>query len=219
MEQTNTQTAPSITPVAQPQPSAIASVEPNLQGIAGLNPVAALMIKDFGKRERQRRVTTLTRYQRHLAQTYKKEIDWAQLVSTFKALNDLGLGALVTGRGAMSHRFKWGYSLRDVARAAAGEIKFEEMSKTPTGKTRIVYPKNYAKKSLRNKVKSGKGTKATKAVAPKPQAAVVQAVAQVNSQGTVEMMIIENGILRKYEIPQDKKQLFDTLLPSLAIAK
>lgn len=211
----STETAPS----QATQPSAITSVEPNLQGLAALNPVAALMVKDFGKRERQRRITTLTRYQRHLADTYNKEINWDQLVETFKVLNNLGVGALVTGRGQRAHRFKWGFSLRDVARAAGGEIKFEEMSKTPTGKTRIVYPKNYKKKHLRSKVKSGKATKSVKvAAAPKIAPPIIQAVAKSNGQG-VEMMIIENGQVRKYEIPQDKRQLFDTLLPTLAVAK
>jgi hypothetical protein len=211
--QMQTAQAPSITPVAQPQP---ATVGFSLSNFASLNPVAALMVKDFGQRERQRRVTTLTRYQRHLADTYKQDVGWEHLIEAFKVLNDLALGALITGRGEKTHRFKWAFSLRDVARAAAGEIKAEEMSKAPTGKTRIVYPKNYKKKSMRNKVKSGKATKAPKVAAAAP-APVVQAVA--NNQGGVEVMILQDGVYKRYEIAQDKKQLFETLLPSLAVAK
>lgn len=208
----NTQIAPSPAPVAA-QPAA-PSGSVTVQTLAGLNPVAAIMFKDFGKRERQRRETTLTRFQRHLSDTYKKDIDWDQLVAAFKALNDLGLGALITGRGQRAHRFKWGYSLRDVARAAAGEIKFEEMSKAPTGKTRIVYPKNYKTKSKRGKVVKGKASKPVKMLA----APIAQVVPNASGNG-VEMMILEGGVYKKYEIPQEKKQLFDALLPSVAIAK
>ncbi len=167
-----------------------------------LNPVAKTIIDDFAKRQRLRRETTLDRYERHLADTYG-QIDHNQLVETFQTMENLGLGSLISGRGGKPSRFIWKYSLRDVARAAKGEIKAEEMGLTPTGKTRIV----------RSKV-----------VNPKPQSVIVPEVAAPVAQSSTgelaEVMVLgKDGVLKKYEIAPDKEHAFLSVLAALAIAK
>jgi hypothetical protein len=203
-----TQTQPSETASEQ---SANTPVGNQLNGLATLNPVAKLLADFFVKRARQRRKTTLTRLQRDMSEQYKQDIDWDQLVNTFQAYQNAGLGILVTGRhtNAKQHYFKWSYNLRDAARAILGQIKPEEMSKAPEGLIRRFNPKTGVSKFVNPKtgrvvktVKKGESKKTAKKKSPSKKSAAAPVVAPAPVQDRVEVVIIENGELRKYDIPK-----------------
>lgn len=176
----------------------------------------------------------LIRLQRELEAKYNCNINWDQLVSTFKYLNDAKAGALVTGKTADKHRFEWGVSLIDLAKAAKGEISIEAVRAAPQGKTRIVYPVGYRpkkknedavrakRKGVRGRVKGGKNVKSRST--PKAQAVSLdfpapRVVAKANGQ-SIEVMVIEGHNVRRYVVPPEKSQGFmDTVLPAFAVAK
>lgn len=205
-------------------------------GLKDLNPVTALMVDYFSKRERTARKTILTRFVHELEAEYKCRVDWDQMVAGFKFLNDVKAGALVTGKTADKHRFEWGLSLIDVAKAAKGEIGPESVRAAPTGKTRVVYPVGYtpkrknknsvrAKRSgVKGRIKGGKNAMPTK-VRQFANNVVSTAVARVaavpaNNVGPgVEVMVIEGGSVRRYEVMADKVQGFNAVLPAFAVAK
>ncbi len=176
----------------------------SIANLADLNPVAKNIVADLGKRLRLRRKTNIPRYQRHLADQFGSEVDEAQLVDTFKKMESLGLGSLVNGRGGKPSRFVWKYSLRDVAKAARGEIKPEEMSLAPTGKTRIV-------RSTKPKVKVAPA----KPIEPSPISAPI-----TQSQSGTEILVIgPDGHVKKFQVTPDKEQAFLSVLQALGTAK
>ncbi len=96
--------------------------------VSKLNDAAIAAFDTFSKRKRFRSNTNLLRFHAELEEKYGK-IKESELITTFKKLQEAGLGSLIVGRKPSDTRFAWNYSLRDVAKLAKGEIKAEEVHK------------------------------------------------------------------------------------------
>lgn len=201
------------------------------QLLRDMNPVATLAVDYFSKRDRQARTTQLQRFQHELEAYSKKPVNWDQLVAFFKGLNDIKAGALITGRGGNNvHRFEWGLSLIDVAKAAQGQLSPDAIRSAPTGKTRVVYPVGYSpKKKNKNAVRAkrsgvkgriaGEKNKKSRTV-PTRLLDTPRIVATPAAVGRgIEVMVVENDRITRYEVPADKTQGFKQVLPAFAIAK
>lgn len=107
-----------------------------VQEIAKKNNTANLILNDFSKWGRFRRITNLDGYQTKLLRKGVKIVP-DEFVETFKAMEKAGLGALVFGRGSNPTRFIWNYSLKWVGDAAtkgekAGEpVELKEGAPAP----------------------------------------------------------------------------------------
>jgi hypothetical protein len=90
----------------------------SVQEIAKKNNTASLILNDFAKWGRFRRITNLDGYQTKLLRKGVKIVP-EEFVDTFKAMEKAGLGSLVYGRGNNPNRFIWNYSLKWVGEAAS----------------------------------------------------------------------------------------------------
>lgn len=157
----------------------------NLEQIPTLNDAAVAAFDVFSKRRRFRSNTNLSRFHRELELKYGT-IDENQLLETFKALENAGMGSLIMSRKKDRTRFAWNYSLKDVARMSKGEISKNEAYKISKPQRRLVVPKVQPRM-----------------VKPEPKVE------------TVDVLVIDNGRAEKYSIPVDRIDIFKTFVNSL----
>lgn len=93
---------------------------PALQAIVNENETSKALFKMLESRERSRSVTDVRQIFYQLSETNPK-ISADELIATFKKLEDLGMGSIIHGRDSNPTRFKWNYSLKDIAQKANGK--------------------------------------------------------------------------------------------------
>lgn len=98
----------------------------SLKQVAQLNDASVALFTEFAERKRFRRNVNLKRLRRELSQKFG-DINSQQLLETFKQMQNLGLGSIIYGRGGKSTQFLWNFDLKDVAKAAKGEIKAADL--------------------------------------------------------------------------------------------
>lgn len=147
-----------------------------LASIATTTPAGQAIFRVLSKEEKRNRKETNLHWL--FLETEDNSLTYADFLSVWKQLDNMGVGSLVTGRGGAPDRFKWGYGLRDVA-TLAKEGKSLEYA-TPIGKKRTVSKRGRPKGS---KNKRGK----TKIVAPKANIPVQAAPTPTYVQLTINL--------------------------------
>lgn len=84
--------------------------------IANENETSRSIFNELGTRQRSRARINLRKFKYDLLTTGQPIVD-EQFVETFKKLQDLGVGKIISGRLGNATRFVWNYKLRDVASA------------------------------------------------------------------------------------------------------
>lgn len=151
----------------------------SLQTVSKMNDAAQAAFKTFAKRERYRANTPVQRFHQELQSTYG-EVKLEELMDMFKALEKQGVGSLVISRKPYQTRFKWGYSLRDVARVAAGDIGLDEAQRV------IQKTRNVGKRPQIERPE-------------KPQV----------MPGTSDVMVIQDGKAITLKLTADQEKLFN----------
>lgn len=108
------------------------------------NPTAKEVGKALGRRERDRSVTNLNWFKYDLLSgPGQPSIAMNDFITVFSELEKLGVGSLIRGRkqknGTVTPpRFNWNYSIKDIARAAAGQIDKTEVKKVEAPKAKTI---------------------------------------------------------------------------------
>jgi len=85
--------------------------------LSAANPTAEAIFMALSLRERKQSETNLATFRRYLVgQGFK--INETDFMNTFKTMESLGTGSVIYGRKGNSSRFKWNFSLKDVATLA-----------------------------------------------------------------------------------------------------
>lgn len=92
-----------------------------LKQVVNQSEATKAIFKALGKRVRFRRHTNIQFFQYQL-QTVSKE----EIITTFKRLQELGLGVVVYGRGKNPDKFIWNYNLKDIYKVAQGKKTLDE---------------------------------------------------------------------------------------------
>lgn len=105
-------------------------MEKDIIKVSKLNDASIALFESFKNRKRFRRRTNVNLLHQELVAKFGK-IEESQLIETFKMLQDMEFGSLVVGRRNNPTRFIWNYSLKDLAKAAKGELKMDEINAIP----------------------------------------------------------------------------------------
>lgn len=156
----------------------------NLQTVSKMNSAAQAAFQTFSKRERYRANTPVQRFHQELQSSFG-DVKLEELMDMFKALEKQNVGSLVISRKPYQTRFKWGYSLRDIARVASGELSLEDAQKVNSPqKTRAV--------GKRPQIERPKN-----APAPAP---------------TADVIIIQNGQALTINLTPEQEKLFNATM-------
>lgn len=98
----------------------------SIQTIASSSEVSKAVFKALSDKQRARRATDLTNLFREVS-AKDKTIPEKEFLTVFKKLEEAKLGSLVIGRRNKHNRFLWNYNLKQVAQAAHGKVKPEDM--------------------------------------------------------------------------------------------
>jgi hypothetical protein len=113
--------------------------------IANETPTSKAIFKALAERQRFRRRTDLNR----LHKTLGDQITEEEFLSTFKKLQEAGIGSLIIGRKNNPNRFAWNYNLKSVANAALSVDGWElEPLPMKPRKRRVTKNKRNVKKKL-----------------------------------------------------------------------
>jgi DNA-binding HxlR family transcriptional regulator len=162
-----------------------------LQETAKMNDAAIAAFSVFAKRQRYRQNTPVLRFHQELEEALGP-VNQEQLFQMFKELEKQGLGSLVVSRKPYKTYFRWGYSLRDLARVAKGEIGLADAARI------------YAKK----KHKVGKRPQTIKPIKP---ASVPQPIVE-GAIKTSDVMVIKDGVATTIKLSDDNQRLFQEML-------
>lgn len=154
-----------------------------LSQIANINDAAVATFETLAQRRRFRSRTNLMRFQRELEQKFGKPIDEKELLKTFQALDLAGIGSLIIGRNKMTTSFIWNYSLRDVSKAAQGKLD-------------TVHMKRLAPQRL----------------VAQPKTRVIRRPHVEFKPQVEEVIVIQNGMARKINVPKEKADVFNQML-------
>ena len=94
--------------------------ETKVKEIAHANPTATATMLALGFRKRSRSETNLTRVRQQLI-TMKENVVDKDYFDFWRELERAKIGSIVLGRRGKQTRFRWNYSLQDVAKVAVGE--------------------------------------------------------------------------------------------------
>lgn len=194
----------------------------HLTQLATSNPAAVAVFADLCQRSRYRREFNI----RHLFKRLRKInalLDKDAIVAVFQRMQDLGLGALVHGRGMKPDRFVWKYNSKDVASAAAGTIAIESIHpyapyKESVKKKYISVPPKKRPELTTNAPDSLNNSGGPLASLPptinasgiaaalpiEPMAASANATGSVRS---IEVLLFKNGLAERKIVPPDKVAL------------
>lgn len=117
-----------------------------LKAVAESNATSKAIFGELSTRQRSRHRINLRKFKYDLLTNGNKVID-EEYVETFKKLQEMGVGKLISGRHGNPSRFVWSYKLKDIAQAAqSGEAII--MPEVKQKKTR----KPYTKRKIESKV-------------------------------------------------------------------
>lgn len=118
----------------------------NLSTLSTLNPAAIAVFNELASRERFRKETNIKVFFKELKRDGNSLLNYDDVASVFENLQKLNLGSIIAGRNGKAERFIWGYNLKDVVRAAKGELPLNEME--------VLMPLSKLKKSSFKKINS-----------------------------------------------------------------
>ncbi|MCC7499809.1 MAG: hypothetical protein IT160_19670 [Bryobacterales bacterium] len=102
-----------------------------LKALYSTDPVAKIILEDFGARQRNQQITKLDQLLFRLSNA-RKSVSRADAINVLRSLDDAGCGRFLTGRKGHPTRFEWQYDLVSVAKAATGEVQqVEEIQPAP----------------------------------------------------------------------------------------
>lgn len=102
-----------------------------LKALYSAEPVAKIILDEFGARQRNQQITKLDQLLLRLSNA-GKGVARTDAINTFRKLAEAGCGKFLTGRKGHPTRFEWGYDLVSVAKAATGEVQVvEEIQPAP----------------------------------------------------------------------------------------
>jgi hypothetical protein len=97
------------------------------------DPVAKIILDEFGARQRNQQVTKLDQLLLRLSNA-GNGVARSDAISILRKLDEAGCGKFLAGRKGHPTRFEWHYDLVSVARAATGEVQVvEQIQPTPHG--------------------------------------------------------------------------------------
>ena len=106
-----------------------------LKSVANQSNTSKSIFDAFASRKRFRSQTNLNKLRIDLLNKGER-IDNDEYLETFKSLQDMGIGSLIIGRRGKPNRFKWNYSLKDVAKIASNAESIQDIAeiKRPRGR-------------------------------------------------------------------------------------
>lgn len=151
----------------------------SIQTIANSSEVSKAVFKALSDKQRARKATDLTNLFREMTQK-DKTLQEKEILAVFKKLQDASVGSLVIGRRNKHNRFVWNYNLKQVAQAAHGKMKPEEL-----GPAIIVRkPKSRRiRKTLSTKTVKAALKNVTKQVETAPVTAIEEKLMPISSTG------------------------------------
>lgn len=90
----------------------------SLKAVAESNATSKAIFGELSTRQRSRHRINLRKFKYDLLTSGQRIIE-DEYIETFKKLQDLGVGKLISGRHGNPSRFIWSYKLKDIAQAAA----------------------------------------------------------------------------------------------------
>lgn len=113
-----------------------------LQVVSNQSDTSRLIFKELGNRQRFRSSTDLRQFRNNLLASGMKIVQ-DDFTKTFKDLEKLGAGSLITGRRGNASRFIWNYNLKSLAKAAAGApTVLTSIARTRDEVTKPIYSPN-----------------------------------------------------------------------------
>lgn len=159
--------------------------------LASLSKTAEILVNDLSTRERFRARSDLRKMLKALEEK-NKSVNKDDFMAVFHALQKMGFGSLVIGRGTNPTRFVWNYNLKDIGLAAKGKIDPSEIqSLKPNGA-----PYN---------VKSG-------GASHKQVVDLQKSVASDGSEVDVLVISPKSGGVQRWKVPGDRAELILKLL-------
>lgn len=102
-----------------------------VQEVFRKNETSEAIAKELSTRVRFRPRTNLNKVYNDLIRHGQRVVQ-PEYLQTFQELEDIGVGSLTIGRGGRPNRFLWNYNLKEVAKAALGQLpevkELEEIS-------------------------------------------------------------------------------------------
>lgn len=143
-----------------------------LKELPKLSNTALVVLKDLATRERNSRQTDIDRNAMKLL--YKGiKVNPDDYLNFWKNLESLGVGNIIWGRNGNPNRFRWHYSLKDVAIGAINPDSVKELLPAPSEVDVVVPKRSYKRRTKRSKRGRPLGSKNKPKAFPKPSQEVI----------------------------------------------